>query len=520
MKEYSWRCSLLLGFIILSVCFHHGTCRVVKVKYPQELINLFKSGTTVNDTVQLVSDIDFSASTHTLPFGAFSNGTCVAFSGVFQGNGHSIKGFVMNNRYKTGYNNAGLFCSLVNATVENLVIDSSCSFTGYNAGALSVTVTGSLTVKHTTSNAFVNGRYRVGGFIGYVEYLKQPTVVSFEHCANHGDVVGSNDHVGGLVGDISYNNNMVLTISNSINNGKIIGRDEVGGLVGSIKYNTNKALTIDNSINNGIVTAQWSAGGLIGNMNDDKNTEIVIDSSHNNGFVIGYDSGGFVGATSGNTNMTITISNSINNEEITANSYVGGFIGYIVSSSSSLHTSVNIINSANKGSVSSKEGKACGFVCAYSKYNMEVKITIKNSINKGSVNAGTYAYGFANNTVARNVVSMGDVTGLSGSFTFWNASTDAGLFYGLNGKCINCSDDATLFQHNTNTGFYEVVGSGEHVDDLLNQEEVSQHFCMMWTKELELVHSGREECKPLSAAMIHALSPVAFIVIMALFIGF
>ena len=69
-----------------------------------------------------------------------------------------------------------------------------------------------------------------------------------------------------------------------------------------------------------------------------------------------------------------------------------------------------------------------------------------------------------------------------------NASTDAGLFYGLDGKCINC-DGATLFKHNTTTGFYEVVGTGEHVDDLLNDESVNQHFGMMWTSDLELVDS-------------------------------
>ena len=121
---------------------------------------------------------------------------------------------------------------------------------------------------------------------------------------------------------------------------------------------------------------------------------------------------------------------------------------------------------------------------------MNVKTTIKNIINKGSVNAGTNGYGITNNiTVTRNVVSMGDVTGPSGSFTFWNASTEVDLFYGLNGKCINCSDDTTLFQHNTTTGFYEVVGSGEHVDDLLNAESEKQSYGMLWTNELELVSS-------------------------------
>ena len=137
------------------------------------------------------------------------------------------------------------------------------------------------------------------------------------------------------------------------------------------------------------------------------------------------------------------------------------------------------MNSANKGNVSSTQGMACGFVCVNSQNSNNVKTTMKNIINKGSVNAGKNGYGITNIiTEARNVVSMGDVTGSSGSFTFWEASTDADLFFGLYGKCINC-DGATLFQHNTTTGFYEVVGTGEHVDDLLNDESVNQHFGMV-----------------------------------------
>ena len=78
---------------------------------------------------------------------------------------------------------------------------------------------------------------------------------------------------------------------------------------------------------------------------------------------------------------------------------------------------------------------ACGILSVNPVYNINVNTTVKNSINKGSVNAGTNGYGITNNiTMARNVVSMGDVTGSSGSFTFWKASTDVDLFYGLKDK--------------------------------------------------------------------------------------
>ena len=469
---------LFVSFLCASLC--HS----VPVTTADDLISLFKhaTGNTVTTNIELLDDLDFSSSTLTLPLGAFSNGTCVSFSGVFQGNGHSIKGLKMNNTNKAGYKHAGLFCSLKDATVENLVIDSSCSFTGDCAGALSVSVTGSLTVKHTTNNAAVNGSYGVGGFIGYVEDMKQATVISFEHCANNAIVTVSDECIGGFVGLIQGGTDMTIIISNSNSNGNVTGGWVVGGFVGIIQYSTNMNIIISNSINNGIVTWGDIAGGLVGAINCNSKVAVIVSNSTNCGSVNGESTtGGFVGYIGDNTNMNTTISNSINNGNINGSLFsVGGFVGWIDSQLMTL----SIMNSANKGSVSCTEGMACGLVYVASYVNT----TMKNTINKGSVRAGTYTYGITNNiTMARNVVSMGDVTGSSGSFTFWKASTDVHLFYGLDGKCNNCGDGATLFQHNTTTGFYEVVGTGEHVDELLNDESVNQHFGMMWTKELDLV---------------------------------
>ena len=87
----------------------------------------------------------------------------------------------------------------------------------------------------------------------------------------------------------------------------------------------------------------------------------------------------------------------------------------------------------------------------------------------------------------KNVVSMGEVTGSSGSNSFWEASTGVDLFFGLKSKCKNCGANAKLFVHNTNTGFYEVVESGEHVHDLLNAEVEKQNYGMFWTEEPDLV---------------------------------
>ena len=209
----------------------------------------------------MTADLDFSG--HTLPLGASSNGKCVAFSGVFQGKGHSIKNLVVGVKNKMIA--VGLFCSLKDATVENLVIDSTCSFTGISAGALSASADGSLIVRNTTNKATVTGNQKLGGFIGYVEGLEQPTVISFEDCVNEANVTATRSYVGGFVGSASSNANITFTVSNSANNGNVNGNEQyVGGFVGFIN-NTIVHMNIFNFTNSGTVSgSRGSVGGFIG----------------------------------------------------------------------------------------------------------------------------------------------------------------------------------------------------------------------------------------------------------------
>ena len=510
---------LFLSFICAPLCYSFP------VSTADDLVNLFKNaaGGTLQTDIELLADLDFSGSSLILPLGAFSNGTCVAFSGRFQGNGHSIKGLKMNNTSNKVFNHTGLFCSLKNAAVENLVIDSTCNFAGNWSGALSISVSGALTLQNIINKAAVSGAGRAGGFIGYIENLKQAAVVSFKDCVNDGPVTRIGNWVGGFIGEIYDNTNMAIIIFNSTSNGNVTGKggfvggfvgriwgndnmnvsiinstsncnttgrdNYVGGFVGLFWSNKNIAVTILNSINNGNVAGSWSVGGFVGWVC--YGVKLTISNSINNGIVAssGGEVGGLVGRIS--TDMAVAISSSTNNAIVTASyGYVGGLIGHISPFSDSYPVLFGITDSANKGSVASKKGIACGIVCADLWSNINDKAEVKNSINKGSVTADTYGYGITNIlTVGRNVVSMGEVTGSSGSFTFWNASTDVDLFYGLDAKCSNCGTEATLFRHNTSTGFYDVVGTGEHVHDLLNEEAANQQFGMMWTSELELVEN-------------------------------
>ena len=125
-------CSALLCLAAIVGCLVTTNADPTQINNAEELMQLFGSatGNTLKTDIEVTADLVFSGSGLTLPLGASSDGGCVTYTGAFHGNGHSIKGLVMNAANNEGYKNAGLFCNLKDATVDDLVIDSSCSFSG------------------------------------------------------------------------------------------------------------------------------------------------------------------------------------------------------------------------------------------------------------------------------------------------------------------------------------------------------------------------------------------------------
>ena len=508
-------------FLLSLLCFSLLS-DAVNVRGASELINLFKaaSGSTLDVPITILADLDFSQSGLTLPLGAFSNGTCVAYSGVLHGNGHTIKGLVMNNQQKSGYDCAGLFCSLKGASVDNLIFDSSCSFSGSSAGSLSAFIIGSASVTNVTNKADVSGYEGVGGFVGRIRYMDKGSTVSFNNCANQGTVSGTG-YIGGFIGRIPENVDIRLVISNSVNDGDITAKKYgAGGFVGYIYENTNIAVSMSKCINNGHVKGDSGIGGLVGQFSWDdtrvstlqiaectsngpvsgdglvggfvgKVYRVILDVSRStNNAVVNRGSYGYVGGFVGyvDVDTSVKISSSTNNAAITCEgSYVAGFIGYASAYYPTQNVSLVLLNCANKGSSLAKKGMACGLCCISPEYNEKLTNTIVNSINKGSVSASQDSFGITNLvTKATNVVSMGDVSDSSNSNSFWGTSSNVDLFYGLEDKCVNCGSDTTLFKYNSLKQVYEVVWNGKRVHDLLNIVSSREHYGMLWTSDLDL----------------------------------
>ena len=177
------------------------------------------------------------------------------FSGIFDGQNHTISGIYINN----SNNYQGLF-GHVDGTIQNL----------------------SVTDSYIKSNDYV------GGIVGY----SNGGTVS--NCFNSGTMTGEADYasVGGIVGGNMRGSN---TVSNCFNSGTVTGgsKARVGGIVGF-----NDGSTVSNCSNIGTVTGGSEArvGGIVGYSTAGNG---MVTNCSNIGEVIGRDSGASVGGIVG-----------------------------------------------------------------------------------------------------------------------------------------------------------------------------------------------------------------------------
>jgi len=222
------------------------------------------------------------------------------FTGVFDGNGHTISNFTYASTGTSYTSYKGLF-RYVRGVIKDLVlidpdVDAGTggyvgSLVGYNLG----TITGCY-----VEGGCVSGNDRVGGLVGENYYG------TISNCYATGSVSGD-DFIGGLVGDNGG------TISNSYSEGSVLGDSCVGGLVG---FND---ATISNSYSANSVSGYEHVGGLVG-----VNDEGTITNSYSSGSVAGYENvGGLVGANS----YRSTITNCYSAGSVSGANYVGGLVG-------------------------------------------------------------------------------------------------------------------------------------------------------------------------------------------------
>ena len=203
------------------------------------------------------------------------------FGAIFDGQGYAIKNLNMTKDENDGtYVNVGLFGKLYMATVKNLVIDSSCSFT----------YTGELPTARTAAVAAFTYR---GSTITNVQ--------------NNAKVSANGGAVAGILADMEANNSKFSYLTNCTNNGDVTatgtayklvdGSQTVAASAGGIAgYGTRMNIEIANCVNTGKITAAGYAGGIKAGTHYDTRTDYYkITNCENSGAVEGLIAGGIVG---------------------------------------------------------------------------------------------------------------------------------------------------------------------------------------------------------------------------------
>lgn len=181
-----------------------------------------------------------------------------AFSGTFDGNGHTISGLCINTKSKNG---VGLFGTVNGASIQNLKVEG--SVTGTNSGfvgGIVGKVQNCATIKNcsftgTVANTKTSGsNVAAGGIVGRVNTIASGKSLSIEGCANHAAV--SAPYAGGILG---YATAKAITIKSCYNDASVTGSTEAGGIFARITASA----SVENCYNSGTV-GNKTYGGIAG----------------------------------------------------------------------------------------------------------------------------------------------------------------------------------------------------------------------------------------------------------------
>jgi len=322
-----------------------------KITNVQELSNIQNDP---NGEYYLANDIVFSSNGSFTPIG-----TDVApFTGIFDGNGHVIKGMNAASVQLSVSAYSGLFGCVGNGgQVKNVgVVGGSAGSTqmftsiGYVGGIAGLLQSGaSITNCYNTGSVTALSQYSVcaGGIAGLLQ-----SGASMTGCYNTGSVTAktlSNPYAyaGGIVGNTSspitgcYNTGSVTSTSgySSVYAGGIAGQ-ATSSIAGC--YSSGEVTATTSS---GVQSDRSYAGGIVGN------TSSSVTQCYNTGSVSSATSysNAYVGGIAGNASLSITI--CYNTGSVSATSklgeyiYVGGIVGYTQSPIADCYNTGSVLGS-------------------------------------------------------------------------------------------------------------------------------------------------------------------------------
>ncbi len=268
------------------------------ISAPRELNSIGYNPRLMAAHFKLIEDIDLAD----VKFFIIGN-RILRFSGIFDGNGHTISNF---NYTSTNINHMGLFGYIdgLYAEVKNLGLSDPnvVSVTeGYSnsIGSLVGRLENGIISGCHVQNGSVSGSER--NFAGGLAGISYGTIVD---CSVACSVSGTSN-VGGLAGS----SHGIITDCKS--SGEVRGNDYVGGLLGSAEG------TITECISSGNVSGNDSIGGLIGV----NSGEVTYCYSSSDVLSSGWEAGGLIGENGG------TITDSYATGNTSGNNIAGGLVG-------------------------------------------------------------------------------------------------------------------------------------------------------------------------------------------------
>ena len=221
-------------------------------------------------------------------------GNSKKYQGTFDGNGKTIRNlFISSTSNEIGFFGCTADCRIKNITfdnakvkgndnsstgilagyagscvIENIKTTENCSVEGqYETGGIAGRANGN--ISNCENHAIVNGSYYVGGIVG-ICFDSENSITS---CANYGEITGTDQFVGGIIGYFGEG-----SLQNSANYGNITGDARVGNLIGYANIcNINNVLGIGN-----ITANHANCNGLLAG--------VIWDSSSTASGILAYNS--------------------------------------------------------------------------------------------------------------------------------------------------------------------------------------------------------------------------------------
>ena len=237
------------------------------LKWFRDKVNNAKAKEETKICAVLTADIDLNNEPWTpIGIGEDTRTEDLPYSGTFDGNGHTISGLNVNY----GDKNGGLFCYVKSATIKNLTVAGSVTYSsgdGIAYGGI-VGCADSSTIENCTNRCTVTGNWYAGGIVG------RSVDSDIIGCANFGNI-SSPFCSGGICGIVTGQVDAYgidATIRDCYNVGMVSG-GYAGGITGQ-SDSGNIDILIANCYNVGSLHGSTDTGEIIGDLSNPRCTTI------------------------------------------------------------------------------------------------------------------------------------------------------------------------------------------------------------------------------------------------------